>query len=230
MEDAQQRQLDRFIRVKNFATNNAADAAATDAAQHVAKLSKVIADMEAARTGQKGLSAEAQQALLQGLLMDARDIARTARAVAQEEAGFEKFFPRPLGSGPAAVLLSVDTMLSNLVAAAGDDAATVAAKAARVAKLATHGLGATFHTDLAAHRAQFVGARDDEDSGDNSGVEDTAVIAARVGEGQKECVFLDATFRNLYRRDPGKLAAWTSANNVEDAPKKKKKTPAPPTP
>ena len=170
MEDPQQRQLDRFIRVKNFGTANAADAVATDAATHVAKLSQVITDMEKARTGQKGISAEAQQALLQGLLMDARDIARTARAVAQEDIGFDKLFPRPKAENPAAVLLSVDTILSNLVVTPDDDAETQAAKAARLAKLTAHGFAATLPSDLAAHRAQYAGARDDEDTGDNTGV------------------------------------------------------------
>ncbi len=227
MDDKQQRQKDRFVRVKNFGTANAADGTGTDAAQHVAKLAAIIADMEKARAGQKGISAETQQALLEGLLADARDIARTARAIGQEEIGFDMLFPRPKAENPAAVLLSVDTILTNLAANPDDDTATQAAKAARLVKLTAHGLSSTLPADLAANRAQYISARDAEDTGDNAGVEDTAAIIRLVAEGMKECQFLDAIYHNIYRRNPDKLAAWISANNVEDAPKKKKAAPAP---
>jgi hypothetical protein len=230
MDDRQQRQLDRLVRVKNFATNNAADTAGTDAATHLTKISDIITDMEEARTGQGGASAIPHQILLKGLLRDCQDISRTARAIGQEDFGFETLFPYPKGTNPAAVLLSLDTIIGNITAKPDDDAPTIAAKAARVTKLAAHGLSPTLPADLAASRTQYMTARDTEDTGDIQGVEDTAAIARLVKEGRKECGFLDVIFRNKYRTNPDKLAGWISANNVEDDPAHEPDEPTPPTP
>lgn len=231
MEDSQQRQLDRFTRVRNFAASNAADFGTSDAQAHTDKLAAVIAGIERARTGQKGASAVPHQMLLLALKRDCQDISRTGRAIAQEDFGFDTLFPYPNGSNHAAVLLSLDTILASITAKPEDDPATVAAKAARVTKLAAHGLSATLPADLAASRTQYMTARDAEDTGDTGGVEDTAAIKRLVTEGRKECGYLDATFHNLYRRNPDKLAGWKSANNVEDAPGgDDEEPPAPPAP
>lgn len=230
MDDKQQRQLDRFERVKNYATNNAADAAATDAATHATKLGQIITDIEQARTGQGGASAIPHQVLLAALHRDCQDIARTARAIGREDFGFQTLFPTPAKGNHAAVLLSLDTILANTTAQPGDDAPTIAAKAARVTKLAAHGLSATLPADLAASRTQYMTARDAEDTGDIEGVEDTAAIKRLIKEGRKECAFLDSIFHNLYRTNPDKLAGWTSANNVEDDPASPPAPPAPPGP
>lgn len=231
MNDKQQRQLDRFHRVKNFATNNAADTAGTEAPTHLAKLTAIITGIEQARTGQEGASAIPHQVLLLGLIRDCKDIARTARAIGQEDFGFETLFPGPKHDNPAAVLLSLDTIIASITPTPEDDAPTIAAKAARVSKLAAHGLSATLPADLAASRAQYIAARDDEDTGDIEGVEDTAAIKRLVSEGRKECNHLDSIFRNKYRTNPDKLAGWNSANNVEDDPESpEEEEPTPPAP
>jgi hypothetical protein len=233
MDDRQQRRLDQFIRVKNYATDNAADTATTDAASHLTKISDVITDIEEARTGQGGASAIPHQVLLLGLKRDAQDIARTARAIGQEDFGFETLFPTPAKGNPAAVLLSVDTILAHLIVKPDDDAPTQAAKAARLAKFTAHGLPATFATDLETAREQYDAARAVENEGDAAGVEDTAAIKRLVAEGAKEVEFLDVIFRNIYRRNPDKLAAWASASHLErDLPNDDEEddNPTPPTP
>lgn len=56
--------------------------------------------------------------------------------------------------------------------------------------------------------------------------EATAEIGESVQRGMVARRILDGVVRNVYKNDPGKLAAWTSASHIEK-PAKKTETPTP---
>lgn len=231
MNDRSQRQYDRFVRVRNFAQTNAADAAATDAATHTTKLDDVVKGLDTAKAGQTGRSAYPQQVLVEALHRDLKDINRTADAIAQETLGFNEAFPMPKQRNRSAILTGADTFIANLLVGPGDDPATQAVKTDRQAKFVAHGFAADFVTQLVAHRGQITADDTAEDNLDSAASMNTAAIKRLVEAGTIECNFLNAIFSNLYRANPDKLAAWKIANHLEHDPKKKpadNPTPTPP--
>ena len=133
---------------------------------------------------------------------------------------------RPRALNPRAVLTAADAILVNLIAGQNDDAATKAAKAARIAKFTAKGLPADFATQLQTDRVAIDTGRTTEHDADNDSVENTAAINRLVTDGMKECNYLDAIFHNVYSHNPDKLRAWMSASHLERA-SKSAATPAP---
>jgi hypothetical protein len=142
---------------------------------------------------------------------------RFAEAYAADVPGFNDLFPRPTYLNPGAVLRTANVYLAALVPTATDDAATVAAKAARVQVFVDHAQPATLAADLQA-QVQAIGtvAGTHEESRE-AGVLSTAQIASLVQEGQKQRNLLNAIFQSVYANIPDKLAAWNSASHVEHA-------------
>ena len=102
-----------------------------------------------------------------------------------------------------------------------------------------------FHTESAPYEADFIAYEMDPDfrkdlndaanafeasfsdtaSATAEHVAATADTSSKIRQGMVIVRVLDGIVKNKYANDPGKLAAWISANHVEKAPKKK----APPT-
>ena len=224
MDDSSARHFDQFIRVRDFATLNAADAAATNAALHTDRLTKVITGLTTAKAGQTGGSAMPRQVLLAELYHDIQDIHRTAHSIGQETLGFEQLFPAPKQRNPVMLLTTADHYIDNLVADPADDAATTAAKLDRQAQFVANGFAPGFAAAFVKRRGQIDAVKTTENNADAVGEENTAAIGRLVTDGIKACISLDAIFHNLSRDNPGKLAAWICANHLERAPHKKKQT------
>lgn len=112
MNDRETRRYDMFGRADTFGKDNAADfPAATEGAKHFAALGQVIADLDDAKAGQKPGGATAKSVLLDALRLDVQNIARTARAIGQDENGFGDRFRLPGNASDAALLTTADAFL-----------------------------------------------------------------------------------------------------------------------
>ena len=217
MEDQDRRQYERFARVYDFGTN-AAEAATTDAPQNNAKLNVVIQAILKDHAGQQGGSAKPRAVLVEALQQDLILIHGAAVAIGQDVLGFETDFPMPKQRNASAILGSADQFITKLVDQQTDAPATQAAKLDRRTKLIAKGFAADFADKFAQHRADIGTNKDAENVADESAEENTSDIHTQVATGLALCNHLDATYRIVYRDNPGKLAAWTIANHCERAP------------
>lgn len=219
MNDRETRRYDMFGRAVTFGKDNAADfPAATEGAKRFANLAQVIAGLDAAKAGQKPGGATAKSVLLDALRLDIQNIARTARAIAQDDAGFGDRYRLPGNPSDAALLTTADAFLVEVK------------KAGVAAKFIAHELDANFVQNLTDDRKAIDDAQDNVESDREGGVASTAAVGRLIGDGMKEVNYLDAIMHNKYARDPDKLRAWQSASHIERAPQREKKPTPPPTP
>jgi len=115
--------------------------------------------------------------------------------------------------------------LAAMVPTPTDDAATVAAKAARVQVFVDHAQPATLVADLQAQVKGISTVSGSHEQSREQGVLSTAQIASLVREGRKQRDYLDAIFQTVYANIPEKLAAWNSASHVEHGPHHQPATP-----
>ena len=231
MNDRETRRYDMFGRVQTFGQQNAADFTPTSqASTRFGSVGRIIDDLDAAKAGQQGGGNTAKSVLLDALRLDVQNIARTARAIDLDEPGFADNFRTPASPSDADLLTTADAGLALLADATGDDAATLAAKAARRAKFVANELPAGFATDLAADRAAIAAAQDDQEGEREDNVESTAAVGRLIREGMKEVTYLNAIMHNKYTRNADKLRAWQSASHIERAPQRETTPPPPPTP
>jgi hypothetical protein len=201
-----------------FAKANSADIPATSkGSQYVSKLDGIYAQLEKAGATQKPITVAAQNALISALDKKLDNLATIAQAVAADMPGFDDLFPRPAHFNPGEVLRTAKAYLAALVPTATDDAATVAAKAARVQVFVDHAQPATLVADLQAQVAEVAKVADAHEASREQGVLSTAQIASLVLEGKQQRNLLDAIFQTVYANIPEKLAAWNSASHVEHA-------------
>ena len=224
MNDRETRRYDMFGRVKTFGTDNAPDfAAGGEALKRFANVGKVITDLDAAKAAQQSGGVTAKEVLLDALRLDLQNISRTARAIAQDTAGFADTFRPPDSPSQTALLTTADAFLAQFQFAIDDTAAQKAAKTALIAKFVAHELPADFVTDLSDDRKAIDAAEDAVESDDSEGVESTAAVGRLIKAGMKEVNYLDAIIRNKYARNADKLRAWDSASHIERAPQREKK-------
>jgi hypothetical protein len=178
---------------------------------------------------QKPISVSAQNALILKLDSELEVLATVAGAYAQDVPGFDDLFPRPAHLNPGEVLRTANVFLTNLVPTPEDDAATVAAKAARVQVFVDHGAAATFVADLQGQLKAIGTVTETHEQSREQGVLSTAQIAELVRDGKKQRNYLNAIAVTLYKNQPEKLAAWNTASHVERGPNHSavKPTPAP---
>lgn len=201
-----------------FAKANSADIPATSkGAQYVSKLDGIYAQLEKAGATQKPITVAAQNALISALDKKLDNLATIAQAVAADMPGFDDLFPRPAHFNPGEVLRTANAYLAALAPTATDDAATVAAKAARVQVFVDHAQPATLVADLQAQVAEVAKVAGAHEASREQGVLSTAQIASLVLEGKQQRNLLDAIFQTVYANIPEKLAAWNSASHVEHA-------------
>jgi hypothetical protein len=167
---------------------------------------------------QKPGTVSAQNALITALDKTLDTMATIASAYSADVPGFADGFPRPAHFNPGEVLRTANVYLAQLVPAATDDAATVAAKAARVQVFVDHAMPATLVADLQAQVKGIGTVSDTHEANREQGVLSTAQITSLVRGGRKQRNYLDAIFRAVYANNPEKLAAWISASHVERDP------------
>ncbi len=218
MNDRETARYDMLGRGQTFGIDNTADfAAGGKALGHFANITQIIKDLDLAKAGQLGGGVTAKSVLLDALRLDVRNIARTAAAIAQDEPGFADHFPYPATSSQRDLVTTADAYLVEL------------AKPGIAAKFIANELPADFVQDLTDDRAAIDGAKDDVESDDNSGVENTGAVSRLIKAGMKETNYLNAIMYNKYSRNGDKLIAWKSASHIARAPKREKpaSTPTP---
>lgn len=220
-----------FGRALTFWTTNSADIpAGSKGAGYCAKLNSDQQSLVAAGATQKGGKVTAQNALFLILEKTLQNIARTAHAIAQDVPGFDDLFAPPEHYNPTEVLATANIFLAQLAPAAGDDAATTAAKTARVTEFVAHNLAATFVADLQAQVTAIGAAKDTHETGREKGVFSTSATAQLARDGKKQVVYLNAIAQNLYSGQPEQLSAWASASHIERDPSHPSAPPAPAVP
>ena len=175
------------------------------------KITEIIQGLDAAKANQQGGSATAKEVMLDSLRLDLQNIARTARAIAQDEPGFADNFRLPESASQTALLTATDAMLAGLE------------KPGVAAKFIAHELPAQFVKQLRDDRQAIVDAHEIKVGEDTTGVASTAAVGRLIRAGMKEVTYLDAIMYNKYTRDPDKLRAWLSASTVERSPRRDKK-------
>jgi hypothetical protein len=207
-----------FERSLVFCKTNGADIPATSkGTAYVASLTGIYGQLVNAGATQKPVTVSAQNALILALDRKLDNLATIAKAYAADAPGFDDSFPRPAHFNPGEVLRTAGAYLAAMVPTATDDAATVAAKAARVQVFVDHAQPATLVADLQAQVKAIGTVSGTHEASREEGVLSTAQIASLLHEGKKQRNYIDAIFQTVYANIPEKLAAWNSASHVEHA-------------
>ena len=235
MNDRDQRRYDRLPRIQTFGRENAADfAAASKAKTLFANVDKRIVDLDEAKAGQTPARVS-KETLLDALVLDFKNISRTARALALSENGFAEPYRIPDNPSESAISTHADALLLLLEDQATDSAAVKTAKAALRAKFVAYELPTDFVADLRADREAIRTANQHNQGETQEGVENTEAIGQILALASRDVQELDTIMRNKYARNAAKLAAWESAGRTERAPQREKKSiptagPTPPKP
>jgi len=231
MNDRDQRRYERATRVQTFGQDNAADFANGSKAQTLfASLDDLIGKLDGAKAEQSPTRVS-KETLLDSLLLDLKNISRTARSIELTENGFAAPYRIPDNPAESAITTHADSVLTRLEDQPADSAAVKTAKAALRARFVAYELPADFVTSLRADRKAIADANKANQSETQDGVENTKLIGELLGDVNDVITELDAIMYNKYTRQPEKLRAWQSASHVERAPQREKKpTPAPPPP
>ena len=201
-----------------FANANSADIPATSkGALYAGNLTGIYAQLVNARAAQKPVTVAAQNALILAMETKLDNMATIAIAYAADVPGFNDLFPRPAHYTPGDVVRTANIYLAALVPAETDDAATVAAKAARVQVFVDHAMPATLVADLQAQLKAIGAVSGTHEQSREKGVLSTEEINVLMREGRKQRNYLSAIFQTVYANNPQKLAAWMSASHVEHA-------------
>lgn len=230
MNDRDVRRYERGDRVRTFGIQNAADfAAGAKASTHFDNLDDLMAKVDQAKADQTP-SRVSKSTLLDALVLDLKNIARTARSVELAEPGFAAPYRLPDDLTEIATLSHTDALLNLLEDKATDPVPTTTAKAALRAKFIACELPTDFVADLRADHKAVLDAIKLNQSETQSGVENTRLIGELLTQINTEITHLDAIMHNKYTRQPEKLRVWQSASHLERAPQRAKKpapTPAP---
>lgn len=228
MNDRDQRRLERAQRVQAFGTENASAFAPGGKAQtHFTNIGSLILRLEKARAGQAPHRVS-KSTLLDALMLDLQNIARTAKQIAQAEHGFAAPYRIPDNTSEASILAHTDGVLGELEDQPDDGAELRAAKAARRERFVAYELPADFVAQLRADRDAIAQTTRENQGEVLDGVENTSLIGELLGEINREVAEIDAIVRNKFTRQPEKLRAWASASRVERAPQREKPAAAAP--
>ena len=212
-------ECDSFNRSLVFAKANGADIPATSKGPgYVTTLGNIYTQLVAAGATQKPITVSAQNALILALDQKLDIMAIIAKAYAATTPGFDDAFPRCAHLNPGEVLRTANAYLARLAPAQNDDAATTAAKAARVQVFVDHAMPATLVADLQGQLKQIGDVSGTHEQSREQGVLSTEEIAQLVSQGRVQRDLLGAIFRTVYASNPQKLAAWVSASHVEHSP------------
>ncbi len=227
MNDRDQRRYDRLTRIQTFGRDNAADFVPTGkAAGLFAAIDTSIAALDDAKAGQIP-GRVSKETLLDSLVLDFKNIARTARAIALTENGFDVPCRIPNNPSEIAIASHADALLLLLEDQSTDSPETKTAKAALRARFITYELPADFVADLRADREALRETNRHNQGETQEGVENTKRIGDLLAKASRLVQELDALIKNKYTRDTAKLAAWRTASHVERTPQREKNTPPP---
>lgn len=211
MRDREKRRYDMFIKVDTFGTDYLKDLQPNSkGARYRATLAEVITQLETNKVLQVPPRVTAVEVQLDGLLLDLKTIAKTARAVQQDIPGFADSFTVGEQS-PSGILSTADSFITALK------------KPDVLQHFIDHEATPALITDLEQEVTAIRKAQSSVSSGTTSAVAKTKAIGLCVAEGMKMVNYLDAIVSNKYEHNPEELRAWQTASHVERAPKREDK-------
>lgn len=204
-----------FIKVKQFGADNAADFPAgsvgkiqfTDISNVITKLDE-LSTKQAEGFGEARLSYVGKDTARENLRETVAYISRTAKALEYEFAGISEQFRLPRGSSDQKLVATAKSFIT--------------AAHSHKADFIRYGLPADFIDELNDDIAAFEATLNAPSSARGTHVEATAEIGETIRKGMNAVRILDAVIKNIYRSNVGKLAAWTTASNIEAASVRKK--------
>jgi multidrug efflux pump subunit AcrB len=205
MNDKQYDVYQALVRASEFGIKYAAQFPATSLAKanfaRVPALLTEIAPADSLPGTPASPATERKQALLDEVWEDLRAIARTARAIAKKEPGFDIAY-RLGDDSHRAIRDTATAVLARL-----QDAPTAA-------KFLAYDMPADFVTDLQADLAQISSDTLDQAADLRDAVGGTARVRELIQEGRELIRALDASVKNRFRDDPSLLAEWQTASHI----------------
>ena len=183
-----------------------------------------------ARSSLGGTNRVSKETLLDGMLLDLKNIARTARQIEKTENAFAAPYRIPDNPAESALTPHADSVLGKLEDKPADSAAVKTGKAALRARFLAYELSDHFVANLRTDREAISAANKRNPSEVQEGVGKTKRIDELLGQINDVIAGLDAIIFNKHTRVPEKLRALQSASHVERAPHREKKPATPPTP
>lgn len=221
MNDREAARYDRFKRMIGFRDNRPGQfPVASKAVEEFALVEGGIADMDAAEAKQSGGRQKIKggttdkEVLLDALRLDMRNLARTARSIAEKEntPGFAEGYRMPNSPGEEALLTAGRLFKKNATPVA--------------AKFVAYLLPADFVTHLGDDLTAIEAANKQQNTGLDEQTGGTGAKSAAIRKALDAASQLDTIMKNKYARDPENLRAWLSASHTERAAQREK--PAPP--
>ena len=206
MRDREKRRYDMFVKADAFGNDYLKDLPPdSKGAGYRTALAVVIVQLDANKVMQAPPRFTAVEVQLDGLLLDLKAIAKTARAVAQDISGFADSFTIASQS-PAGVLSAADAFIAALK------------KPGVLQHFIDHEASPNLVAGLEKDVATIRKAQSSLSGGTTSAVAKTKAIGLCVSEGIKLVNHLDAIVINKYERNAEVLRAWQTASHVERAP------------
>lgn len=197
-----------FIKVRQFGADNSTDFPAGSVGEtQFLVISTVIAginELAARQTGGMGearLSYVSKDTARENLRESVTNISRTAKAMEYEIAGISERFRLVRGSSEQKLIATAKSFL-------------IAVNSHQI-DFIRYGLSADFVDELSENINAFEETLNAPASARGTHVEATAEIGEKIRQGMQAVRILDTVVKNIYRNNVGKLAAWTTASNVE---------------
>lgn len=211
MNDKNIRTYDMFGLVSTFGRDNAADfPAGSQTAATFARLAVVMLEIDQGHTDKKVSRTSVKKAKLDKLRVEMRNLAATAREIDKKEPGVAAEFRLPTIPSQAALLANGRKMVEELKTQG------------MLARFTAFEVSANIVAELETLIGEIEVEKDECESGDVEGVENTASINLAIEKGKYLVDSLSAAIQNKYKNNPAKLAAWATASHIERAPKRKK--------
>lgn len=205
-----------FIKVRQYGVINVADFPPSSVgAIQFATINSIIAKIEELAAQQTGGMGEARHSYVskdvarENLRDCLTDITRTAKAMEYEITGIVERFRFLRGSNDQKLIATAKSFLLAIDSHQAD--------------FIHYGLAPNFVEELSNFVTDFEESLNATTSAQGTHVEATAEIRSYIRQGMRVVGVLDAVIKNVYSHNVGKLAAWTTASNIETAVKSKEK-------
>lgn len=143
-----------------------------------------------------------KQTLIDALTHDLEDMARTAKAIAQTDEGFEKNFRMPTSHGEQSIVGAAREFLQN----ATPDAVKT--------EFIGWGMPPDFLTDLTDDIAHYDAVLADKNSARQQSSQSLQELDAKIAASGQVANALNAMIKNIYHADPATLVVWEEAKRL----------------
>lgn len=214
MDDSERRRFEMFVRVRQFAVDNAADfpSGSIGAVQFAvigAEITQIeqFAGDQAAGFGDARQGFATKETARENLREDLGEITRTARSMKYQFDGIDAKFRMPANVSDQNLLATARAFHEESLPYDADFQA--------------YGMDKNFRADLQTTIDVFDNSMNPTGTAIDEQVAATAQIGSAISQGMIARRILEGVIKNKYRTNVGKLAAWFSASHIERAPKSK---------